>query len=186
MNLEALKLYENLPHYTYEDYKEWEGEWELIAGVPYAMAPAPVKRHQQLVGMIFAQIEANTEACPECEVLIDSDWKVDSQTVLKPDVALVCGDENPEFISKTPELIFEVLSPSTAKRDEGLKFSIYEQEGVSYYVLVYPDTLMARIYKNENFHFVKAGECDTESFEFTDLCCPLSFDFGLLFKKFRR
>ena len=150
MNLEALKIYENLPQYSYEDYRKWEGERELIGGVPYALAPAPVKRHQQLVGMIFAQIEENTETCPDCETLIDSDWKVDSQTVLKLDVALVCADENPNFISKTPELIFEVLSPSTAKRDEGLKFSIYEQEGVKYYVLVYPDTLTARIYKNES------------------------------------
>ncbi|ADV45509.1 Uma2 family endonuclease [Nitratifractor salsuginis] len=186
MNLEALKLYEHLPNYTYDDYKKWEGDWELIAGVPYAMAPAPVKLHQKLVGMIFAQIESSLEKCSECEALIDSDWKIDSQTVLKPDVALVCGDENPDFISKTPELIFEVLSPSTAKRDEGLKFSIYEQEGVKYYVLVYPDALMARIYKNDNFRFVKMGECDTERFEFNDLRCPLSFDFDFLFKKFRR
>jgi len=150
------------------------------------MAPAPVKRHQQLVGKIFSQIEEKIDECPECEVLIDSDWKVDSQTVLKPDVALVCGDENPDFISKTPELIFEVLSPSTAKRDEGLKFSIYEQEGVKYYVLVYPDSLSARIYKNDDFTFRKIGEFDTERYEFEELKCVTLIDFGKLFGKFRK
>ena len=186
MRLEALKIYENLPSYTYEDYKRWEGRWELIGGVPYAMAPAPVKLHQKLVGMIFAQIEQKRQECLECEVLIDSDWRIDTQTILKPDVALVCSDSNPDFISKTPELIFEVLSPSSAKRDEGLKLSIYEQEGVRYYVLVYPDSLIARIYKNENFCFLKVGEFDSESFEFKELSCPFSFEFEPLFRNFRR
>jgi hypothetical protein len=38
--MEALK-YENFTYYTYNDYKDWEGSWELIDGVPFAMAPAP-------------------------------------------------------------------------------------------------------------------------------------------------
>jgi hypothetical protein len=35
-----------LPHYTYDDYVHWEGKWELIDGIPYAMSPAPVPKHQ--------------------------------------------------------------------------------------------------------------------------------------------
>ena len=62
--------------------------------------------------------------------MLDEDWKLDSHTVLKPDVALVCYDDNPNFISKkTPEVIFEILNPSTARRDEGLKFDRYEETG---------------------------------------------------------
>jgi hypothetical protein len=34
------------PHYTYEDYCEWEGRWEIIEGMPYAMSPVPSFRHQ--------------------------------------------------------------------------------------------------------------------------------------------
>lgn len=37
-----------LPHYTYDDYARWEGDWELIEGVPFAMSPAPSIRHQSL------------------------------------------------------------------------------------------------------------------------------------------
>ena len=33
------------PHYTYEDYLLWEGRWELIEGMPYAMSPTPVIDH---------------------------------------------------------------------------------------------------------------------------------------------
>ncbi|HSV11108.1 MAG TPA: hypothetical protein VLI68_10085 [Hanamia sp.] len=36
--MSAVKL---LPHYTYEDYCHWEGRWEVIDGIPYAMIPAP-------------------------------------------------------------------------------------------------------------------------------------------------
>lgn len=42
----ALKI-EDLPHYTYDDYAQWEGRWEIIEGVPYAMSPAPTIKHQQ-------------------------------------------------------------------------------------------------------------------------------------------
>jgi hypothetical protein len=34
----AIKI---LPHYTYADYVQWEGKWEVIDGVPHAMSPAP-------------------------------------------------------------------------------------------------------------------------------------------------
>ena len=44
-NLQALK---NIPHYTYEDYCRWEGQWELIDGIPYAMSPAPRPEHQAI------------------------------------------------------------------------------------------------------------------------------------------
>jgi hypothetical protein len=36
-----------LPHYTYEDYCRWEGQWELIDGIPYAMSPMPRPQHQK-------------------------------------------------------------------------------------------------------------------------------------------
>ena len=35
-------------HYTYDDYKLWEGNWELINGIAVAMSPAPVRKHQGL------------------------------------------------------------------------------------------------------------------------------------------
>ena len=41
MSTAALKV-EDLPHYTYDDYVQWEGRWELIKGIPFAMVPAPV------------------------------------------------------------------------------------------------------------------------------------------------
>ena len=38
----------DLPHYTYDDYIQWEGQWELIDGIAYAMVPAPSVEHKIL------------------------------------------------------------------------------------------------------------------------------------------
>jgi Uma2 family endonuclease len=177
--------HEYIPNYTYEDYKQWEGDWELIDGVAYAMAPSPIKRHQILVLTIGNELMTKLNNCSNCEVLIDSDWKLSSHTIFKPDVSLVCNDHNENYISKTPEVIFEVISPSTASKDEELKYKIYANEGVKYYVLVYPSELIAKVYKNSEFDFKKLGEFDTETLEFTNTKCPFKFDFNQIFNRFR-
>ena len=100
-------------------------------------------------------------------------------------MALVCHDKNPKYISKTPEIIFEVISPSTAKKDEGLKYFLYENEGVSYYILVYPDDLVAKMYHLVEGKYQKVAEFDTETVSFDDITCPFSFDFDMIFKRFR-
>ncbi|PWQ95812.1 Uma2 family endonuclease [Leucothrix pacifica] len=179
-------LAEDLPNYTYEDYYLWEGDWELVEGVPYAMVPAPVKIHQQLVGYLFKYVSEALEHCPDCDVLLDEDWKVSSQTILKPDLSVVCGDENPKFISKTPDVVFEVLSPSTARRDEGLKYRLYQEEGVRYYVLVYPDELVAKVYHLINGQYQKAAECDIDLFQFDGISCPFPLSFERVFQRFRK
>ena len=53
----ALRV-EDLPHYTYDDYKIWEGRWELIDGVAYAMAPSPIFKHQNISGDIHIELSA--------------------------------------------------------------------------------------------------------------------------------
>ena len=50
--------------YTYEDYKHWEGKWELIEGFPVSMTPSPVINHQYLTTMFAFEI---TESLKDCE-----------------------------------------------------------------------------------------------------------------------
>jgi len=172
-----------IEYYTYEDYKLWEGEWELIYGQAVAMAPAPVISHQMLMVSISSQFYNQLEECEKCQVLAEEDWKISDDTVLKPDVVVVCGNKNDKYITKTPEIVVEIISPSTAKRDEKIKFKIYEEEKVKYYILVYPEDKKAKIYKLNVNKFEKEGDFFDEVYEFKDIPCEVSLDFKRAFKK---
>ena len=171
--------------YTYDDYKNWEGEWELIDGVPLAMSPAPTKKHQALASTLIATIYNQLENCKECELLAKIDYKVNSDTILKPDIVLTCGETSENYLIKAPQIVVEIISKSTAKRDEKYKFQIYEQEKVKYYILVYPDDLVAKIYQLKNSKFDKEGDFTIESYNFDNTTCKISLNFNKIFKRFR-
>jgi len=175
-----------LLNYTYDDYAKWEGEWELIDGIPVSMAPAPAKIHQRLAGGIFMALnEGMKEECTRCEVLYEVDWKVTEETVLRPDLVLTCDDEHEAYLAKAPKIVVEILSPTTAKKDETVKFDIYEAEGVQYYILVYPDDLKAKVYSLKEGKYIKVGDFTHETLVFDDIDCNLSLDFAKVFKRFR-
>lgn len=171
--------------YTYEDYKLWKGDWELIDGLPLAMAPSLMRDHQQIGGALFRALFDELEDCEDCEVVYELDYLVDSENVLRPDIALICGEEA-DYITKAPKIVVEIVSDSTAKRDEKVKFEIYEKEKVLYYILVYPKLLNAKIYKIENNIYQKQGDFTKEKYLFDALECKVEVDFKEVFKKFKR
>ncbi len=172
-----------IEYYTYEDYKLWEGKWELIYGQPVAMAPAPVISHQTVMVAIATLFYIQLEECKECNVLVEEDWKISDDTVVRPDVVVVCGNKNEKYISKAPEIVVEIVSKSTVKRDEKVKFSLYEEEKVQYYILVYPEDKKAKIYKLQGNRFEKEGDFFDEIYEFNDIPCEVRLDFKRAFKK---
>jgi len=174
-----------LEYYTYEDYKKWEGDWELIKGFPLAMTPSPVISHQYLTAMFIVELNKIYQNCEECMVLAEEDWIVEEDTVLRPDVSVVCNEQN-EYITKAPEIIVEVVSKSTAKRDEKIKFDIYEKEMVKHYILAYPEFLKAKVFKNIDGKFKKVGDFTTENLKITDTKCEGEVNFDTIFKKLRR
>ncbi len=142
---------ELLPRYDYSDYTLWEGDyWELIEEMPIAMAPAPMRIHQNIATEIIFALKSSLEEkneCPESIISFENDWKLSNDTVLRPDIVFVCNDDEEKYLTKAPKIIIEILSPSTAKKDETVKFNIYEDEKVDYYILVYPDDLRAKVYR---------------------------------------
>ena len=178
-------LAQAIEYYSYDDYKEWEGEWELIDGIPLAMAPAPMRIHQSLATMIITELQNQLEECAQCEVLGEIDYKVSDDTILKPDIVLTCGETNESYLTKAPEIVVEIISKSTAKRDEKYKFEIYEKEKVNYYILVYPNDLRAKIYKLKDSKYDKEGDFLQESYNFKETTCNVSLDFKRVFKRFR-
>jgi hypothetical protein len=80
-----------LPHYTYDDYVHWEGQWELIDCIPYAMSPAPVPQHQWIASNLGAKFrDALKNACCHCKVYMPIDYKLSEDTVFNPDLLIVC------------------------------------------------------------------------------------------------
>ncbi|MEA1920298.1 MAG: Uma2 family endonuclease [Campylobacterota bacterium] len=175
-----------LPSYTYDDYKDWEGRWELFEGFPVAMAPAPMINHQAIAYAIAMQLGNQVEACERCLVLGEEDYRLSDDTVLRPDVVLICDEPHDAYITKAPEIVIEVISKSTAKNDENYKFMKYEEEKVNYYVLVYPDELRAKIYKLVDGKYDKQGDFSKESYDFDETLCHASVDFDRVFKRFRK
>ena len=177
---------EYLPSYTYADYKEWEGKWELYEGYPISMSPSPMINHQAIAFEIAYELRKNLEECKRCLVLGEEDWKITEDTILRPDVVLICDEPNDTYITKAPEIIVEVVSKSTARRDENYKFETYEKEKVKYYVIVYPDDLRAKVYKLKDSKYDKEGDFSTDGYEFEDTLCKAYVDFGKVFKRFRK
>ena len=90
---------EELPHYTYSDYKQWDGRWELIEGIPYAMTPSPGFRHQRISQIIGYLLEQSLRKCGHCQALLPTDWKVTEDTVLQPDNMVICYRPSHAFLT---------------------------------------------------------------------------------------
>jgi Uma2 family endonuclease len=170
----------DIPHYTYSDYIQWEGHWEIINGVAYAMTPAPSIRHREINSRIDRQLHERLDDCLQCHPLLPVDWKIEDDTVVQPDNLVVCYTPEGDYLTKSPSLIFEILSPSTAQKDLGTKFEIYQKQGVRYYCIVDPDESLAKVYRNNAGLFVKMIDASTETVSFDLDRCSFNFDFSLL------
>ncbi len=172
-------------YYTLDDYQQWEGEWELFNGMPYAMAPSPTVTHQtvslNIASKIKEEFNNKKESCGHCTVLMETDWLVSNDTVVRPDVMVIC-QEIEEKVTVPPELIVEVVSLSSTKRDESMKFDLYQREGVLYYILVYPEKHIAKIYQNKTngFKRLNADCAAIVNLEFRQ--CNFSIDFSSIWR----
>jgi Uma2 family endonuclease len=136
------------PGYTIKDWETWEGRWELIHGMPYAMTPAPNPDHQRIsVRILVALFSALKEAKQRtgdgpCEVFnapIDL-YLPGEASVYQPDLVVV-GDPaqvTARGIEGIPSLVVEILSPGTASKDWSTKRWAYETAGIPEYLIVDP------------------------------------------------
>ena len=152
--------------YTYSDYCSWDdGErWEIIEGSAFAMAPAPSPAHQSVSMGIAGRLHRFLEGKP-CKVFaspIDVRLNAESEdnTVVQPDIIVVCDRSKigSECIVGAPDLVVEILSPSTARRDRGLKFKTYRLAGVREYWIADPES------KTVSIHILQDGEYVTRAY----------------------
>ena len=67
---------EDIPHYTIDDYLLWEGDWELINGIAYAMTPAPIIEHQKISQKVAEILGDQLKDCKHCHALLTVDWHI--------------------------------------------------------------------------------------------------------------
>lgn len=161
---------QDIPHYTCKEYELWEGDWELIKGIPYSMAPAPSWRHQgfgsRFVTAFNNELKKNN-ACA-CEVLYECDWIVNDDTVVRPDVMIVCEPIEGNYPTKPPALILEILSPQTLLKDRNTKFNLYQAYGVKYYLIANIDKKEIEIYQLKDNHYKQIESL--QQFQFSANC----------------
>jgi len=147
--------------YTYEDYLTWDDDirYELIDGVPFMMS-APSTEHQAILGDLFVEFK-NYLKGKECKVFVAPfdirlNWDAKNNTVVQPDIVVYCDlDKLDKKGGKgAPDLIIEVLSPSTSKRDRGIKRALYENFKVKEYWIVDPGNCIieAFTFKDDLYH----------------------------------
>ena len=129
--------------YTVEDYFALpdEDRVELIDGVLYNLA-APTTIHQVIAGKIYAKLDSFiTSKKGQCVPImspVDVQLDCDDKTMVQPDVIVVCDRDkfHKGAVYGTPDFVVEVLSPSTSKKDTGIKVAKYANAGVREYWIV--------------------------------------------------
>jgi Uma2 family endonuclease len=146
--------------YTYADYLLWQfsERLELIKGKIFKMSPAPNSFHQEILGnlhyefrTIFHKNKCKVYLAPFDVRLINhqkSSADNEIKTIVQPDLCVVC---NPSIVDQknclgAPNLIIEILSKSTSKKDLSIKFDLYEENGVQEYWIVNPEDKNVLIY----------------------------------------
>ncbi len=134
--------------YTYQDYITWDDDerWEIIEGEVYNMSPAPTIKHQTISGNFYYNLKHSYsnkgEKKNKCRIFeAPTDVVFDDLNVVQPDIFIVC-DKNKiteKNIQGAPELVIEIISPSTELKDKREKFYLYEKFGVKEYIIVYPE-----------------------------------------------
>ena len=158
--------------YTYADYLLWDDDkrYELFNGKVELMTPAPATNHQRVSGNIFRLIRNYLDGKLPCEIfhapfdvrLPKSQREREDRnifTVVQPDIVVIC---DPDKLDErgcigVPDLVIEILSPSTSKKDVNDKFILYEESGVKEYWIVHPaeQTLSVFILRNSKLQFQK-------------------------------
>jgi Uma2 family endonuclease len=151
-----------LPRYTYDDMQKWDEDtrWELIDGHPYAMS-APSLIHQSILGEIHVALKLHFKGSPCRVVLAPFDVKFSDINVVQPDLIVACSKGlGYRFHQGPPDLVIEILSPSTLRHDRIRKLNLYANFQVPEYWLVTQQPLMVEVLQNQSGSFVTRGAYD--------------------------
>lgn len=172
-----------VPHYTVDDYNFWEGDWELWNGTAVSMTPSPFGDHSNtLANIVYVLKRSIEESNCTAAVLPEIDWIVAEDTVLRPDVTVVCGPPPKRHVESPPAIAVEILSEATRTRDLTFKRNIYQEQKIQWYLILDPEDRSIIALKLNS-----VGEYEETSFGDSiqmDICgsCELQVDVSRLFE----
>lgn len=152
--------------YTLADALTWNEQErvELIYGEPVMMSP-PARIHQKVSGELFGQFRDYLKG-KKCEVYhapfavrlfeLSGDSPEDVDTMVEPDITVICDPSKLDDIGckGAPDLVVEILSPSTQRHDKLTKFNLYQRAGVREYWIVDPESKSVQVFVLENDHYI--------------------------------
>lgn len=139
--------------YTEKDYQLLEegAPFQLING-DLIMSPAPTSYHQILLARLFKAVDAFLEKNNNQGICLFSpvDVVLNDENIVQPDLIYISAKRKPELLQArimgAPDLVIEILSPSTALYDLRQKKDNYERFGVKEYLIVDPVSHNADLY----------------------------------------
>ncbi len=153
----AESLQKHPEHCTYADYCDWSEDerWEIIEGIPYNMA-SPSRQHADISRELHFQLTSFFRGKPCVVYSAPFDVRLprgdepdgDVDTVVQPDLLVVCDEKklDDRGCRGAPDLVIEILSPSTASRDCIQKRALYERHGVREFWTVDPSNRIVTVY----------------------------------------
>lgn len=142
--------------YTYQDYCLFpeNKRYEIINGDAY-MVPAPLTRHQRILLNISQIFTEHLKNEPVGEIFIAPvDVVLSDHDIVQPDILFISNERKTILteanVQGAPDLVVEILSPSSIERDRDLKLKLYSRHSVKEYWIVDPEALAIEVYCLEN------------------------------------
>lgn len=169
----SLPNYNNNKRYNYEGFeqflKEHDGDgmiYELINGVIYSQA-TPILEHQDIELFISSEIKQYLKGKP-CKVYTNTTVYLSEQEIndttncirVIPDVIVVCDKHKRRktCIKGSPDMVVEVLSPSSIKKDRTKNLINFMKYGVKEYWIVDPDEKTVEVFTFANNNINTSNE----------------------------
>lgn len=153
-------------HANQTDHSKLE-RWERIEGIIYDMSPPPTSDHQRIVGNLFSSIHTYLKG-KTCKVFVApfGVWldEEENGNYVEPDITIICNSSKiqEKGCLGVPDVVMEVISPSTGKKDRTVKLRRYRISGVKECWLVDPMNLTVEVYQFADNVFTEPQVYDKE------------------------
>jgi Uma2 family endonuclease len=149
---------------------------ELIDGA-HVVTASPVPPHQVILGNLYFLIRQHLELHPVGKAYLSPlDIVFSTFDVVEPDLLYVSSERRhivtPKHVRGSPDLLVEILSKSTAERDEGIKLALYERHDVREYWVIDPERAVVRVYRRRTDRLVLVEEVGGADEVLTSLLLP--------------